>query len=155
MKVLLKEDIENVGYAGEVHTVADGYGRNFLVPKGLAVVATPNTVKQAEVWRRKAENRRAQIKAQFQSLATKIQDVTLNFTAKAGENGKLYGSVTVAQVAEKLNHQLGTEIDRRKVESEPLRQLGEHKVTVHLSGDFQPQFTVVIHPEEEAVAEPA
>jgi large subunit ribosomal protein L9 len=113
-------------------------------------------VKQAEAWRKKAENRRAQIKAEYQTLANRIQSTTLTFTAKAGENGKLYGSVTLAQVAEKLNEKLGTEIDRRKIESEPLRQLGDHKVTVHLSGDFQPQFTVVINAEEEeAVAEPA
>lgn len=155
MKVLLKEDVINVGYAGEVHKVADGYGRNFLVPKGLAIAATPANVKNAEVWRKKADNRRAQIKAEFQRLSAQIQNVTLNFSAKAGENGKLYGSVTIAQIADKLNAALGTEIDRRKIVGDPLRQLGEHKISVHLSGDHQPEFTVIISPEEAAVAEAA
>ncbi|RMH00715.1 MAG: 50S ribosomal protein L9 [Chloroflexi bacterium] len=153
MKVLLKEDVENLGLAGEVHNVADGYGRNYLIPKGLAVKATPNVMKQAEIWRKKAEARRAQIRAEYEALAEKIQNVTLTFKARAGESGKLYGSVTTSQLADALNETLGTEIDRRKVGTEPLRQLGEHKVVVRLSGEFQPEFTVVIEPEEETESE--
>ena len=153
MKVLLKEDVENLGLAGEVHNVADGYGRNYLIPKGLAIKATPNVMKQAEIWRKKAEARRAQIRAEYEALAEKIQNVTLTFKARAGESGKLYGSVTTSQLADALNETLGTEIDRRKVGTEPLRQLGEHKVVVRLSGEFQPEFTVIIEPEEETASE--
>ncbi|MCA9922021.1 MAG: 50S ribosomal protein L9 [Anaerolineales bacterium] len=152
MKVLLKEDVDNLGFAGEVHHVADGFGRNFLLPKGLAVSATPGMMKQAEVWRKKAETRREEIRAEFEALAAKVSGVRLAFTARAGENGKLYGSITTAQVADEMNQTLGTEIDRRKVGIEPLRQLGEHKVVVRLSGEFQPELTVVITSEEEDVA---
>ncbi|MFZ1395290.1 MAG: 50S ribosomal protein L9 [Candidatus Promineifilaceae bacterium] len=148
MKVLLKQDIENIGLAGEVHKVSDGYGRNYLLPQGLAVVASTSMMKQAEVWRKRAEARRAELRAEYQALATKIEAVRLTFTARAGETGKLYGSITTSQIADELNEALGTEIDRRKVGVEPLRQLGEHKVVVRLSGDFQPELTVIIENED-------
>ena len=154
MKVLLKQDIENIGLAGEVHKVSDGYGRNFLLPQGLAVVASPGMMKQAVVWRKKAEARREELRAEYEALAKKIEGVTLNFTARAGETGKLYGSITTSQIADDLNAELGTEIDRRKVGVEPLRQLGEHKVVVRLSGDFQPELTVIIA-NEDGETEPA
>jgi large subunit ribosomal protein L9 len=144
MKVLLKEDVDNLGYAGEVHTVADGFGRNFLLPKGLAVKATPNVMKQAEAWRKQAENRRAEMRAEHDLLSEKISAVSLTFTSRAGDSGKLYGSITTAQIADKLNEKLGTEIDRRKVGNEPLRQLGEHEVTVRLSPDHHPIFKVIV-----------
>lgn len=155
MKILLKEDVENIGYAGEVHDVADGYGRNYLIPQGLAVKATPGTVKQARVWRKRAEARRAELKAEYETLSARINDTTLTFTARAGETGKLYGSVTTSQIADELNETLGTDIDRRKVGTESLRQLGQHKVVVRLSGDFQPELTVTIEPEgeEEEIAD--
>ena len=149
MKVLLKEDVDNLGYAGEVHNVAPGYGRNYLIPKGLAVKASPSVMKQAEVWRKRAEARRAELRAEYEALAARIAETTLTFTARAGETGKLYGSVTTAQIADKLNEMLGTDIDRRKVGVEPLRQLGEHQVPIRLSADFQPELTVVIESEEE------
>lgn len=156
MKILLKEDVDNLGLAGEVHTVADGFGRNYLLPKGMAIKATPKTLKQAEAWRRKADARRAQIKAEYEALSAQVRKVSLDFTAKAGETGKLYGSVTTSQIADKLNQYLGTDIDRRKVGVEPLRQLGAHQVVVRLSGEFQPKLTVTIHAEEseEEVAAP-
>ena len=144
MKVLLKEDVDNLGYAGEVHPVADGYGRNFLLPKGLAVKATPDVMKQAEAWRRRAEAHRAELRAEHDILSDKIRAVTLTFTARAGDTGKLYGSITTAQIADKLNEALGTEIDRRKVGGEPLRQLGEHHVPVRLSSDHHPEFLVIV-----------
>lgn len=154
MKVLLKQDIQNIGLAGEVHKVADGYGRNYLLPHGLAVVASPSMMKQAVVWRKKAKARREELRAEYEALSKKIEDVTLTFTARAGETGKLYGSITTTQIADDLNERLGTDIDRRKVGIEPLRQLGEHKVVVRLSGDFQPEVTVVIE-NEAGETEPA
>jgi large subunit ribosomal protein L9 len=158
MKVLLKQDIENIGLAGEVHKVSDGYGRNYLLPQGLAVIASPGMLKQAVVWRKKAEARREELRAEFEALSKRIEGVTLTFTARAGETGKLYGSVTTTQIADDLNELLGTDIDRRKVGVESLRQLGEHKVVVRLSGDFQPELTVIIENEagetEPAVAVP-
>ncbi|MCA9948341.1 MAG: 50S ribosomal protein L9 [Anaerolineales bacterium] len=148
MKVLLKEDVENLGYAGDVSNVADGYGRNYLIPKGFAVLATPKVMKQASVWRKKAEIRRAELHAEYEALAARIEEITLTFQARAGNTGKLYGSVTTSQIADTLNEKLGTEIDRRKVGTEPLRQLGKHLVPVRLSGEFQPDLTVIIESED-------
>ena len=141
MKVLLKEDVYNLGYAGEVHEVADGYGRNYLIPQGLAIKATPGVVKQAEVYRRQAEARRAEREARYNELIEKIKETTLTFEAKAGETGRLYGSVTTFQVADALNEALGTEIDRRKIGAgtDSLRELGEHKVPVRLDADPVPE----------------
>lgn len=147
MKVLLKEDVDNLGYSGEVHDVANGYGRNYLIPRGLAVKATPGVLKQAAAWRARAEARRAELRKQYEELTEKINDMHLVFRAKAGESGRLYGSVTMMDVAERLNEQLGTEIDRRKFDSDSLRDLGEHRIPIHLDRDFHPQLLVFIHPE--------
>lgn len=152
MKVLLKKDVDNLGYAGEVHKVSNGFGRNYLIPNGMAVVATAGTMKQAELWRKKAEARRAELHAEYEALSAQIREVRLVFEARAGESGKLYGSVTTAMIADELNESLGTDIDRRKVGVEPLRQLGEHEVVVRLSGEFQPSLTVVIENEDEEPA---
>jgi large subunit ribosomal protein L9 len=148
MKVLLREDVDNLGYAGEVHQVADGYGRNYLIPKGMAVIASPRMMKQAEFWRKKAEARREELRAEYEALSAKIEEATLSYTARAGETGKLYGSITTTQITDDLNELLGTDIDRRKVGVEPLRQLGKHPVVVRLSADFQPHITVIIEPED-------
>jgi large subunit ribosomal protein L9 len=148
MKVLLKEDVENLGLAGEVCEVANGYGRNYLIPQGYAVKATPGVMNQAEIWRKKAEARRAELHAEYEALAARVEEVTLTYEARAGETGKLYGSITTAQVADDLNKTLGTEIDRRKIGVEPLRSLGEHKIVVRLSAEFQPTVTVIINSED-------
>ncbi len=148
MKVLLKEDVENLGLAGEVHAVANGFGRNYLIPNGKAVIASSGVMRQAETWRSKAETRREELRAEYEALSAKINDVKLVFTARAGSSGKLYGSITTAQIADDLNELLGTNIDRRNVGVEPVRQLGEHKVVVRLSSDFKPEFTVSVQSED-------
>lgn len=155
MKVLLKEDVDNLGYAGEVMKVADGYGRNYLIPRGLAVKATPNVLKEAEAWRERAKARLAAMRREHEELASRIGDTHLVFTARAGETGKLYGSVTMNDVVDKLNEELGTDIDRRTVVGDPLRQLGEHQVTIRLGRDYHPQVTVFIHPETDEEPEEA
>jgi large subunit ribosomal protein L9 len=152
MKVLLKEDVDNLGFAGEVYDVANGYGRNYLIPKGYAVKATAGVMNQAEIWRKQAEARRAELRAEYEALAAKIEEVILTYTARAGETGKLYGSITTSQIADDLNETLSTEIDRRKVGIEPLRQLGKHKVVVRLSGDIQPELTVIVESEDGEIA---
>lgn len=149
MKVLLKEDVDNLGYAGEVMTVADGYGRNYLIPRGLAVKASPSVLRAAEKWRERAAVRMAELQKEHQALSDRLEETHLTFVARAGETGKLYGSVTTADVVEKLNDELGTDVERRQIVGGPLRQLGDHKVTVRLSRDYQPQITVTIEPFEE------
>jgi large subunit ribosomal protein L9 len=148
MKILLKQDVINLGYAGEVIDVANGYGRNYLLPQGLAVKATDGVLKEADVWRQRAAVRISEIRNENETLSAEISSTKLVFNARAGETGKLYGSITTADIAEKMNQQLGTEIDRRIISSEPLRQLGEHRVTIKLGRDFHPQVTVFIHPLE-------
>ncbi len=148
MKVLLKEDVDNLGYAGEVHEVKGGFGRNFLIPQGLAVKATPSAMKQAQAWRSKAEARREQLRAEYATLAGRIESTKLTFVARAGDTGKLYGSITTHQIADMLNEKLGVDIDRRKVGTEALRQLGTHQVPVRLSAEFQPNVTVIIESED-------
>lgn len=149
MKVLLKEDVDNLGYAGEVLQVADGYGRNFLIPRGMALKASPGVLKQAQSWRDRAAVRLAELRREHEALALRINDTNLNFYARAGETGKLYGSITTADITDQLNETLGTEVDRRIVLGGPLRQLGEHRVTVRLSRDYQPHVIVQIHPHSE------
>lgn len=150
MKVLLKKDVDNLGYAGEVCLVSDGYGRNYLIPRGLAEVATPAALKQASAWRERAKARQEALRAEYEALSSRIAAASLTFTAKAGDSGKLYGSITTAEIADALSEKLGVEIDRRKVEGAGLRQLGEHMVKIRLDRTFQPEVTVVI--EEEGVA---
>ncbi len=148
MKVLLLEDVINLGLAGDVVTVADGYGRNYLIPRGLAKVATPGALKEADQIRKAGERTRARQLASAQDLAGRIEGLTLTFTARAGETGKLYGSVTTADLAEAVERELGQELDRRKIISDPLRQLGEHSVEVRLMTDVSANLKVVIEPEE-------
>ena len=148
MKILLKQDVTNLGYAGEVMDVANGFGRNYLIPQGLAVIASPGVLKEADVWRQRAAVRITEIRQEHEALSADIINTKLVFTARAGETGKLYGSITTADIAERINEQLGTDIDRRIISSEPLRQLGDHRVTIKLSRDFHPQVTVFIHPLE-------
>ena len=148
MKVLLLEDVINLGLAGDVVTVADGYGRNYLIPRGLAKVATAGSLKQADQIRRTGERKRARELASAQDLARRIEGLTLTFNARAGETGKLYGSITTADLAEAMESELGEEIDRRKIISDPLRQLGEHAVQVRLMTDVSATLKVIIEPEE-------
>lgn len=157
MKVVLRKDVEKLGESGSVQNVADGYARNFLIPKGLAVVATPGELKVVAENTRVREMKIARQEKQLQDLADKINGQRLSFTARSGEGGRLYGSITAADIAEKLQATIGQEIDRRKVVlSDPIRTVGEHMVTVHLVGRLRPQVTVIVageRDEEEAVAE--
>ena len=152
MKVLLTQDVFNLGHAGEVKTVADGYGRNFLLPRALGVVATAATLKRADAVRAAAVKRRAQEQSDLDAIAQVINGQTLHFTVRTGEKGKLYGSITTAAIAEKLTAILGTEFDKRKVAlREPIRDIGAHVVTVRLSADVAPTVNVVVTPEGVAV----
>jgi large subunit ribosomal protein L9 len=147
MKVLLLEDVDDLGLAGQVVTVADGYGRNYLIPRGLAKVASKGTLKQADQVRKAGERKRARQLADAQDLARRIEGLTLTFQARAGEKGKLYGSITTADMAQGLERELGQEFDRRKIISDPLRQIGEHSVQIRLMTDVSASLKVVIEPE--------
>jgi large subunit ribosomal protein L9 len=150
MKVLLLKDVDNLGSAGDVVTISDGYGRNYLIPRRLAKMATKGTVQEANQIRKVGERKRARELEDAQALARRIEGLTLTFQARAGEKGKLYGSITPAEMAESLERELGQEIDRRKIVADPLRQVGEHLVAVRLMGDVSATLKVIIQAEGEA-----
>ena len=152
MKVLLIKDVYKLGHAGDVKKVADGYGRNYLIPQGLAILATSGAMKQAESIRSRAAASRQVLNAELGGLATQIEGKTVNFSSKAGETGKLYGSITTQQIAEELSKLIGTEIDRKLVETQPIRTLGEHKAKVRLTMDLTPEITIMVYREGEVIA---
>jgi large subunit ribosomal protein L9 len=148
MKVLLIQDVDNLGYAGDIKTVADGYGRNYLLPQKMAVVASPGALKQADTIRKAAEKLRAREMADAQAIANQLAGVTLTFIRRAGETGKLYGSVTSAEITEEIQAKTGIELDKRKVAlPEPIRALGEHDVTIKLMIDVATTIKVTVAPE--------
>ncbi|MBI9044521.1 MAG: 50S ribosomal protein L9 [Anaerolineaceae bacterium] len=151
MKVLLLKDVYKLGRAGEIKKVANGFGRNYLIPQKLAIIATPGAVKQSSSIRVKADERRAVINKEMEGIASQINGLVLTFSSKAGETGKLYGSITPQSIADGINAKLGTEINRRDIEVEPIRMLGEHKAAIRLTVDLVPEVKVVIFREGEAV----
>jgi len=153
MDVLLIEDVDSLGLAGEVVTVANGYGRNYLIPHNLATAATKSALKQADQIRKAGERKRARQVTAAQHLAQRIEGITLKFQARSGETGKLYGSVTTADMATSLEQELGQEIDRRKIMCDSLRQLGDHAVEVRLLSNVSAQITVIIEPIEPEIAD--
>jgi large subunit ribosomal protein L9 len=153
MKVLLIKDVYKVGRAGDLKRVADGYGRNFLLPQGLAVLATPGALKQADFIREKATVQRAVINKEMGSIAEQLLKIPLVFGARAGETGKLYGSITSQDLVDEIEKQSGITIKRQLVDMQPLRTLGEHTIQVRLTMDLIPELKVVVHREGEAVEE--
>lgn len=151
MKVLLLKDVYKLGRAGDVKKVADGYGRNFLLPQGLAVLATAGAIKQAEHIRSRANEQRALLNQEMDLVANRIEGVTITFAAKASEIGKLYGSVTTQMIAEALLKKTGVEVQRRQIDSQPLRTLGTFNLPVRLTVDLIPRIKVIVHREGEAV----
>ncbi len=154
MKVLLIKDVYKLGHAGDVKKVADGFGRNFLLPQGLAVLATAGALKTVEKIRAKAAVTRAALNQEMSGLAAMVEGVELSFSSKAGETGKLYGSITTQMIAEALNAKLGSQIERHQVEVEPIRMLGEHIATIRLTIDLNPKIKVFVTREGEAIAKP-
>ena len=133
MKVILTKDVQGTGRAGEVKDVADGYARNFLLPRKLAIPATGSALRSVEQ-RKASEAKRASTEEQVaRALAERLMAAPVMLTAKVGDQGRLYGSITSADIADQLSAQLGQPIDRRKIELEtPIRQLGTHEVTIRL-----------------------
>ena len=149
MKVLLSQDVEKLGKAGDVKEVSGGYGRNFLLPKRLAVLATKGQVKQAEE-RHAAQQKRVQAaRKDAEALASRIAGQTLRFTARVGELDRLYGSITSGDIAEKLKAQTGVEVDRRKIDlDEPLKRIGIYPIKIQLVAGLEPMINVVVEGQE-------
>ncbi len=148
MKVLLIKDVDNLGYAGDVKKVAPGFGRNYLLPREMAVLATPGALKQAETIRKAAEKRRAVEKSDAQAIASQLAGLELLFERRAGETGKLYGSVTSGDIAEAIKAKTGIDLDKRKVAlPEPIRQLGQQEVQIKLMMEVNATIKAQVLPE--------
>jgi large subunit ribosomal protein L9 len=142
MQVILRDRIENLGNAGDVVEVKPGYGRNYLIPKGLAYEATQANVRRLEAERAAQGRREAETLDQARQQAASIEGVSLTFHARAGQEGKLFGSITSADIAEKAAEQ-GVQVDRRQIElDEPIKSLGVHSVPVRLHPQVRPEFKV-------------
>jgi large subunit ribosomal protein L9 len=132
MKVILKEDVKNIGNMGQILDVADGFARNYLVPRGLAMEANVKNIKSLEHVKRVVQEKAKKVKGQAQDLSTRIANITVVIKAKAGEEGKLFGSVTTMDIAEQLKNE-GVDIDRKKISlDEPIKRLGTYTVNIKL-----------------------
>lgn len=151
MKVLLVKDVYKLGRAGDIKKVADGYGRNFLIPQGLAVLATAGALKQVERIRSQAEVRRTELNSELKDLASHINGITLVFDAKAGETGKLYGSITTQDVANAIQEKTRYEVKKQQIDMQPIRTLGEFTAHVRLTMDLVPEVKIIVHREGEAL----
>lgn len=150
MKVILLQQVDNLGDIGDVVDVANGYGRNYLVPRGLAVTATAKNKRELEHQQRLREHRIARARQDAQAFASELKAVSCRFTRKAGEEGKLFGSVTAMDIAESLK-EAGFEIDRRRIQLEqPIKSLGEFAVSVRLRPEVTAELTVHVDAEPEA-----
>ncbi|GFM34490.1 50S ribosomal protein L9 [Desulfovibrio subterraneus] len=155
MKVILRADVENLGVLGDVVEVKAGYGRNFLLPKGLAMMATAGNLKAFELERKKLHEKMEAVRGAAQALASKLEKVELVLQVRVGENDKLYGSVTATNIAEALAAQ-GIDIDRRRILLDaPIRVLGEYPVRVRLHAGVISEVLVKVAPEGRLVEEEA
>ena len=153
MKIILRADVENLGRLGDVVTVKAGYGRNYLLPQGLAMLVTPGNLKAFELERKKLQARMDALRAAAADLASKLEGVVVTISMRVGENDKLYGSVTSPLIADSLAAQ-GIDIDRRRILLDsPIRSVGEHTVRVRLHADVVANLVVAIVPERAAHAE--
>lgn len=150
MKLILRADVENLGSLGQVVTVKSGYGRNYLLPQGLAMPATPGNLKVFELERKKLQARMDGLRAQASDAAGRIEGLVLAIPMRVGDNDKLYGSVTTHIIGDALAAQ-GIEIDRRRIlVDQPIRTLGDHSVRARLHADVVAGFTVRVVSEDRA-----
>ena len=144
MQVILKEDILNLGFKGDVVNVKKGYGRNYLIPQGKAVIASESALKMLAEDNRQRAEKLAKLKADAEALATSLNGVSISIATKASETGKVFGSVTSVQIADTLAEK-GFTVDRRLIAlKEPLKELGAHKVVIKLHKDVSAEVEVVV-----------
>lgn len=144
MKIILQREVDKLGAPGDVVDVADGYARNFLIPRGLAAPASKGAVRHSDRLRQAHQKKvRADLEA-AQATAARLTTATLRVPAKAGEDGRLFGSITVQHLAEEIEKAVGVQIDRRHLVAEPIRSTGTHEVTVHLHPEVNATVTVEV-----------
>lgn len=145
MKVILLQDVPNVGESGSIQNVSDGFARNYLIPQGLAEMGTPGRVKQAEQRINAQQKKIERQEEEMRDLAERIEGTRVEIEARVGRQGRLYGSITAPEIASAVSTALGEDIDRRKVElGDPIRTLGDHSVQIHLVGRLRPSVIVAV-----------
>jgi len=147
MKIILREDVEKLGKAGEVVKVKDGYGRNYLIPRKLAVLANVRNMKALDHDRRTIETRAKKTRKTAEATAATLSAVSLILPAKAGEEGKLFGAITSRDIAEALG-KAGVTVDRKAIQlADPIKQVGDYKVKIRVATDVFPEISVSVVPE--------
>lgn len=148
VEVVFLQDVANVATAGEVKRLAEGYARNYLIPKGLAIAASPAVLKNLESRRKAVVGRERQVSQDNAALAGILQGLTVTLKARVGAGGRLYGSITSGDIAAELQRLTGHSVDKRRIVlEEPLKQLGTFEVTVRLSSEMAPKVNVVVEAE--------
>ncbi len=149
-KIILREDVEKLGEAGEIVTVKPGYARNYLIPRGMAYEATDAKVRQLEEEREREEQRARRAYLEAGRRASVLEDLSLTFQARAGEESKLFGSITSADIADRLNEQgFDFEVDKKDIElDEPIKALGVYNVPIKLHADVRPEIKIWVIKEE-------
>jgi large subunit ribosomal protein L9 len=150
MKVLLLEDVYKLGRAGDVKKVAPGYARNYLMPQGMAVLATPGAVKQAGRITKQGEVKRTKVNQELGGVAEQLAGKRFLFAAKASETRRLYGSINTQMIAEVVSKEIGVTVEAKQIESQPLRMIGKHVVAVRLTVDLIPEIEIIVHREGES-----
>jgi len=149
MKVVFLEDVPNIAKAGDVKEVADGYGRNFLIPKKLAALVRPEITSRLEAQRREQTKKQEKMEAELARMADQLEGKEITLKAKAGAKERLYGRVTSADIAAALERTTGITVDKRKIElAEPIRELGSFDVAIRLAKDVIPKIKVIVGEEE-------
>ena len=149
MKVIFLQDVPTVAKAGEIKEVADGYGRNFLIPKKLALVAKPGAARMVEIQRQIKDRNQEQIEAELVELANQLEGKEISLKARVGAKDRLYGSITSADIASELQNTARLAIDKRRIElAEPIRQLGSYEVAIRLAKDIIPKIKVTVVEKE-------
>lgn len=146
MKVILKQDVKNIGKKDEIHEVSDGYARNFLLPRGLAAPADANALNTARTKSEAKAHHEAEARAAAEALAAKVKDRTVAIQVKGGASGKLYGKVTAKDVADALGKLVGAEIDKKKVELPTVKEFGTVQAQVRLYAGVVADFKVKVEP---------
>ncbi|HEV8682671.1 MAG TPA: 50S ribosomal protein L9 [Actinomycetota bacterium] len=145
MRIILQREVQKLGVPGDIVEVKDGYARNYLLPRGLAIPASRGAVKHAEQLREAHDSRAEKAKTEAETLAAELARTPLMVASKAGEDGKLFGSVTAQHLADELSRATGQQIDRKRIHlDEPIRSLGTHEVDVHLHPEVDAKVTVEV-----------
>lgn len=148
MRIILIQEVKNLGKEGDVVEVKEGYARNYLIPRKMAIEATPGNLSQIEKLRKKRALREAKELEEMKFLQSKVEGLVLEFSKKAGEKGKLYGSVTAREIAEAISKMIGFEFDKKYLElPEPIKDLGKHDVRINFGKGIHATVTVNILPE--------